>query len=91
MTLDHLCNMHNILQDQLVSAERERQEAIVGATMYELGVFEAVKQLRILRDQLNDCFQAAYKKVSKELASSTQQAHPPPCNIKTFFKHITLI
>jgi hypothetical protein len=47
--------MHNLLQDQLVAAEKERQEVLTDATLYEIGVFQAIQQLEDIRIHVTEC------------------------------------
>lgn len=61
-TLDHLCAMHNLLQDQLVAAEKERQEVLTDATLYEIGVFQAIQQLEDIRIHVTECLRIALAK-----------------------------
>ena len=61
-TLDQLCTMHNNIQALLVSVEQERQEVLMDATQYEIGVTEVTKQLHNIRYHLSECIQIALKR-----------------------------
>jgi hypothetical protein len=78
-TLEHLCKMHNDLQDKLVSAEKERQEAINKATHYQYGISQALGELSTIRQYLAKCFEVALA-----TATATQEHHP--CDCHSFFQ-----
>lgn len=57
--LDHLCAMHNILQNQLVDTEKKRQQVVEEALSYEQGVAEAIRQIHSLRHHVAECLKVA--------------------------------
>jgi len=57
--LDHLCAMHNVLQDQLVVTERKHQQMVEEAFSYEEGVAEAIRQIHSLRHHVAECLKIA--------------------------------
>lgn len=73
-TLEHLCDTHNDLQAQLVSAEKERQEAISEATHYKYGISQALGELSTIRRYLAECFEVAL------MATTAQERHPCDCH-----------
>jgi hypothetical protein len=73
-TLEHLCERHNDLQDQLVSAEKERQEAINEAIHYQYGISQALGELSIVRRCLAECFEVAFAMTT----TAAQERHPYP-------------